>query len=240
MDNLNGREKVTNLLKFCLNSVMSGVLLAMAGTAYLLCPLIDGSKIIGSVMFCFGLYFIIVLNYKLFTGLVVKVPFLKANQWPSLPICFLFNGLGCLLAAGLFSLSPLNDKLVAATQALMTTKLANSPLQVFCSAIFCGLCIAFAILGAQEAPKKSLSATLAILFPITIFVLCGFEHCVANLFYIFMSKTVWSGTLVVFLLVDILGNFIGGIVAPYLKKWTDTPSKTTEKTEEKSESTETK
>ncbi|MDD6816304.1 MAG: formate/nitrite transporter family protein, partial [Firmicutes bacterium] len=58
---------------------------------------------------------------------------------------------------------------------------------------------------------------LALFFGVMVFILCGFEHCVANMFYISMAG-MWSGKAFVFLLVNTLGNAVGGWIVPLLRK----------------------
>ena len=51
----------------------------------------------------------------------------------------------------------------------------------------------------------------------TVFVICGFEHCVANMFYFTVGKA-WSANTVLFLLIMTLGNSVGGVTIPLLRK----------------------
>ena len=54
---------------------------------------------------------------------------------------------------------------------------------------------------------------LALLFGVTVFILCGFEHCVANMFYFSMAG-IFSVQMLVFLLLNTVGNCIGGLLIP--------------------------
>ena len=49
----------------------------------------------------------------------------------------------------------------------------------------------------------------------TLFVVCGFEHCVANMFY-FTVSGMWSGEAVIFIVVNTIGNAVGGLLVPAL------------------------
>jgi formate/nitrite transporter FocA (FNT family) len=48
------------------------------------------------------------------------------------------------------------------------------------------------------------------------FILCGFEHCVANIFYIVCGDPTWSS--LVFVFICIIGNSFGGIFMKHLIK----------------------
>ena len=49
-----------------------------------------------------------------------------------------------------------------------------------------------------------------------VFILCGTEHCVADMFYFWMGGA-WSGAAVIRLLVITLGNAAGGVIFPLLR-----------------------
>ena len=59
-----------------------------------------------------------------------------------------------------------------------------------------------------------------------VFILCGFEHCVANMFY-FSVANAWSGKTVLYLLVMTLGNSCGGLILPLCRKLKDRAEKVT-------------
>jgi len=49
-----------------------------------------------------------------------------------------------------------------------------------------------------------------------VFILSGFEHCVANMFYFAMAGK-FSLSMLVFIIVNTLGNSVGGILANRVK-----------------------
>ena len=58
----------------------------------------------------------------------------------------------------------------------------------------------------------------AILFlGVAAFILCGFEHCIADMFY-FSLAGAWSGRAALCILVITLGNTAGAILIPLFKK----------------------
>ena len=64
---------------------------------------------------------------------------------------------------------------------------------------------------------SSLGKHLAIFLPVIVFILCGFEHCVANMFY-FTAAKMWSSEAFIRLLVMTAGNSAGGVLIPLLRK----------------------
>ena len=71
-------------------------------------------------------------------------------------------------------------------------KASLAPGSAFCSGILCNVLVCLAILAAGSS-KQTVGKILAIWFPIMAFVLGGFEHSVANMYYLpagLMAKTV--------------------------------------------------
>ncbi len=62
-------------------------------------------------------------------------------------------------------------------------KAALAPFAAFCSGILCNMLVCLALLGAGSS-KQTIGKILAIWFPIMAFVLGGFEHSVANMYYL--------------------------------------------------------
>ena len=96
------------------------------------------------------------------------------------------------------------------------TKLADSPLSIFILAAFCGLLMFIAADG-YKTITNSAGKILAVFLPVVVFILSGFEHCVANMFYFTLAKA-WSGKAFVWLMIMTLGNSVGGIIIPILRK----------------------
>ena len=67
------------------------------------------------------------------------------------------------------------------------------------------------------ARTQAVSYTHLLIFCVSVFILCGFEHCIANMFY-FSLAGVWSAKTFGYLLVMTLGNSLGGMLIPALKR----------------------
>ena len=52
---------------------------------------------------------------------------------------------------------------------------------------------------------------------VAAFILCGFEHCIADMFY-FSAAGMWSGGAFLRIIIITLGNSLGGILIPLVKK----------------------
>lgn len=213
-------EKMTKaqFASFCLMSFCSGVMIGVGGTAFLLANSIYGAwgKLIGSFLFSLGILAIVMFEMKLFTGLISDIPEMGAKNLWKLPICFLGNMLGVLFTAILVFYSPLSASVVPQAETMMSVKL-NAELwyvNALCSAILCGFLITLSIGAVNYAPRKKLSTTVGVMFPIIVFAFCGFDHSVANTLYIFFMG--FSGKAVAYLAVCVVGNIIGGVILPIL------------------------
>lgn len=176
-------------------SILAGIMISIGGIAYLSIE----SKIIGALLFTFGLITILYQGYNLFTGRVGYVH--KKYSCYNLCITLIWN---CISASiiGFICSSWLRDKALY----IVENKLLISPVEVFVRSIFCGIIIYVAV----ELFKKDKTG---IWTPICImlFILCGFEHCIADTFYFATAKLI-SWEVIQFVFITVIGNSIGSIV----------------------------
>ena len=216
-------------ISLIVNSMFAGVAIAFAAILYLYAStFVDGNnmwlRIIPALCFCFGLYFIIVMGYKLFTGMVAGLADMKVKEYVFLPVCYLFNTVAIVIICALVLAinNGMSNAVITKAVAVTEGKLANNMGGAFVSSIFCGMMITFAVKAPAFAREKGLSATLCILFPVMLFVYMGFEHCIANNAYIalalFGKANINAGRLIAFMVVTALGNVVGGVTFPLLRK----------------------
>lgn len=225
-------EKLTKaqVASFCLMSFCSGIMIGVGGTAFLLASNLYGSwgKLIGSILFSLGILAIVMFEMKLFTGLISDMPEMGVKNWWKLPVCFVCNMLGVIFTAALVYYSPLADKVVPQAKEMMLAKLNADlwGLKALCSSILCGFLITLSIGAVNYAPRKKLSTTVGVMFPIIVFAFCGFDHSVANTLYIFFTG--FTGKAVLYILVCVGGNILGGVILPILslfRAWSNRPAR---------------
>ena len=134
----------------------------------------------------------------------------------TLPLIWLGNLAGSLLVGFLLLQTRLAPMLVEKATAVCEVKLNQSYLSAFVLAVFCNMLIYIAVEGYKTIPQE-IGKFLAVFFGVTVFVIRGFEHCVANMFYFTVGKA-WSANTVLFLLIMTLGNSVGGVTIPLLRK----------------------
>lgn len=188
---------------------LAGFVITLGATAYLSLE----STMAGALMFTVGLFAICSFGWNLFTGKVCY-SFGKGPRYIGfLAVVWISNFAGAAAGGVLIRLTRL-EGVVARAQAVAATKLDDGLLSVFVLAIFCNVLIYIAVEGYRSI-ENSLGRYLAVFFGVTVFVVCGFEHCVANMYY-FTAAGAWSGEAIVFILVNTLGNALGGLLVPAL------------------------
>ena len=188
---------------------LAGFVITLGATAYLSLE----STMAGALMFTVGLFAICSFGWNLFTGKVCD-SFGKGPRYIGfLAVVWISNFAGAAAGGALIRLTRL-EGVVARAQAVAATKLDDGLLSVFVLAIFCNVLIYIAVEGYRSI-ENSLGRYLAVFFGVTVFVVCGFEHCVANMYY-FTAAGAWSGEAIVFILVNTLGNALGGLLVPAL------------------------
>lgn len=202
-------KKIVNNL---LLSFVAGVLIAIGGTVFLSCE----SKYLGALLFSVGLFFIVEGKYKLYTGAIGYLLDNKKEDNFQLFTILIGNFLGTFLVANILKVTRLASALLIKSEELVSTKLNDSWYSILFLSFMCGILI---YLGVDNF-KKSLnnfSKVLGIIFCVVVFIVSGFEHCVANMFY-FCVASVWSFKAILYILIMIIGNSLGGLLIPSIIK----------------------
>ena len=195
------------------SAVLAGIAIALGGTVFLSLE----NKVLGALFFTVGLFTVCTLGLNLFTGKVCYVFEQDRAYAAALPVIWLGNLAGAWLTAALEQLTRIGPNLRARALTLCETKLSDSLLSIFVLAMFCNILIYLAVDGYKNNPHEP-GKYLALFFGVTVFILCGFEHCVANMYY-FSAAGAWSLRTLGYLLVMTLGNAAGGVLFPLLRKY---------------------
>lgn len=197
--NINGGvgKATLPLGKMILLGIMAGAFIALGGatssTAVHSITDVGLARTLAGAIFPVGLMMIVFVGGELFTGncliamavldkKVTAVQFIR-----DLAVIYFSNLVGALLVDVLIfysgNLDYTNGLLGAYTIKVAVTKVGITPVKALTSGILCNMLVCLAILAAGAA-KDIAGKIWAIFFPIWAFVVGGFEHCVANMFYI--------------------------------------------------------
>ncbi len=202
------------------------------------------TKLIYGLTFSLGLILIMVAGAELFTGnSLLIVSFLNKKIWwlkflKNLSLVWIFNFVGALITVSLVVLAKwylwANSEIATLSLKIGIHKLEYSFVQAFVLGILCNIFVCMAV-RLSWAAKTVSGKILAIIFPITAFVWLGFEHSVANMYYLSfawilkmlwlgadlhgIATLTWSNIFVYNLLPVTLGNIVGGAIFVGLLYW---------------------
>lgn len=185
--------------------ILAGILIGIGGSVYLSCD----NKYVGAVLFSVALLCICMRGFALFTG---KVGFLVEAHTKADVSALLLSLLGNLVgtfAAGTairFALPTLGQKAAL----LCEGKLSQTAPETLIRAIFCGILMYLAVVIYRKN-----QSVWGIFFCVPVFILSGFEHSIANMFY-FSSSGIVSFDAFVYLWLVIFGNAAGALLMTFL------------------------
>ena len=198
-NNINGQITKANLslFKMIMLGIFAGAFIALGGAASNVAvhniSNVGLARTLAGAVFPVGLMLVILVGGELFTGNCMLIMAYMNKRISGLSVArnlvvvYLSNLLGALIIdillffSGQFDYS--NGGLGAYTIKVAIGKTNIKPLAGFTSGILCNILVCLAILMASAA-KDVTGKILSVFFPIMAFVICGFEHCVANMFYI--------------------------------------------------------
>lgn len=176
-----------------IKAVYAGFMIGIGGIVYLS---VD-NKVTGSLLFSFGLLTIVTQGFYLYTG---KIGFVKKiRELLDMLVVLAGNFAGTFIAAFLAEMACLDID----SKALAAKKLDNNIFNVFLLSVFCGVMMYLAI----DNYNKSKNIVFVIA-PVMIFILSGFEHSIANMFYFHLAGSYNLKTLV-YIIVMAAGNGAG-------------------------------
>lgn len=156
-------------------------------------------------MFSFALYLICVMDFELFTGRIWGVIDGRYNVWQMVKM-LINNFIGVFIVVVLvLSRNNLGDIIEGANQ-IVDIRTANGPTANVAYGILCGLLIYCAVEGYKKTKHP-----FAVMLPIAVFVICGFNHCIADFAYCWICQD-WDGLASVPF--TLIGNILGGCAVP--------------------------
>ncbi|MBQ8569105.1 MAG: formate/nitrite transporter family protein [Oscillospiraceae bacterium] len=194
-----------------MRAVLTGFAIGIGGTVYLSCD----NKYLGAFLFGTGLFVILSFGFNLFTGRVGYAVENKPAYILDLIVIWLGNLAGTAASGAMLMctrISGIGDKAAD----ICAVKFSDDLLSIFILAFFCGILMFIAADGYKKI-ENPVGKMLAIFLPVIVFILSGYEHCIANMFY-FTVAGVWSVNAVIYLMVMTLGNAVGGMFIPLVRK----------------------
>lgn len=210
----------------------------------------DGlARLVMGLLFPFGLIMVILTGAELYTGDTLMAITLKEKRITLLRmiyhwiLVFAGNAAGAItVAAGMAYFGQLNQSgglLGAFSIKQAVVKSSMDPMNAFVMGIFCNVLVTIGVLLAMSANDVT-GRAIGAFVPVSFFVIAGFEHSIANLYYvpaglfaagidryaglaqefgIDINAASWSGFLTNNLLPVTLGNTVGGLLVAWIFFW---------------------
>ncbi|MCG8564293.1 MAG: formate/nitrite family transporter [Desulfobacterales bacterium] len=202
-------------------------------------------KMVAGATFSIGLMLVVIAGAELFTGNTLMVSSVITGRvaWRTVlakwGLVYGANFIGAVFLALLFYSSGLwktgGNALGEAAVKLAHAKVNITFWEAFARAVGCNWMVCLAVWMALAA-RQIISKIFAVFFPIMAFVAIGFEHCIANMYFIptgiFLSEwagliphgvdastLTWSAFFVNNLIPVTIGNTIGGVLFVGLGYW---------------------
>ena len=202
-------------LKVLLFGIFAGLAIGLGSLAFTVVSAYmksTGGLIFASALFSVGLILVCVLGLQLYTGKIGVVFDDRDNLAENainLPIMLVGNAIGAfalgVLCHFIFMNVPVVDDRIAAI-ALAKTDSTD----VFLQGIFCGALVYIAVYLFKNLQNWGMKI-IGIVTAVTLFVYCGFQHCIANMFYFGMAFE-FDLPVLFNLLVVILTNSVGALL----------------------------
>jgi len=222
------QEKVAYFISSSLAGMYVGfcmiTILVMAGAL----NTFAGLKIIQGASFAAALSLIVFAGAELFTGNVfvmlagVKLGTVKLKESLGLcSYCYLGNLVGSILIASLFcGTGSLHGSVLAAATSAINDKTSPSAGELLIRGILCNVLVCLAVWCVYRMKSES-GKLIMIFWCIYLFVVCGFEHCIANMTLFGLGLLGRGdgmapfGLILMNLVMTTVGNTIGGLSLSY-------------------------
>ena len=183
-------------------SVLAGFMIAMGG--YINLTL---GGIPGALFFAIGLLTILHFQFDLFTG---KAGALALGQitWDEIIRIWCGNFAGCAVGAVLTLATPRGLELAYQAAAMIQSKVAYHPFQNIALGIGCGVLMYIAVTGYKATKNEAF-----VFVPVATFILAGFNHCVADMYYLCIGAIKLTDLGI--LIPTTIGNIIGCNLIPW-------------------------
>ncbi len=195
-------------IKILLDAFFAGIFIGIAGTVYLA----SASSVVGAFLFGFGLLTIVCFSLKLYTGAIGYLVDQGSNFFRylyDLLLIWLGNLAGCAAVGYAVRATRVINQLEAKVQNIVNIKIADTPASLLILSIFCGMLMFTAVDAFRNDKLPSVCRPVMVFLCVMVFILSGFEHCIANMYY-FSAADAWNSRTLLLILWMTLGNSIGG------------------------------
>ena len=198
-----------NVYKLWCGSVLSGIYIGIAGTVYLMVK----DPYLGALLFSCGLLSICTYFCALYTGAVgyLTTAADKFDYLVGIIFIWIGNLVGTFGVGLLVSYTKLKPLINGRVTTMVAAKCSDGTLSLLILGLFCGILMYTAVEGFRRSYHPIIKILL-IIFCVMVFILSGFEHCIADMYYVAVAGRIDAEVWRMLFLVTI-GNSLGGMLA---------------------------
>lgn len=208
---------------FVESSILAGMFIAIGAVFSI--NVASYGPLIQGLCFSLGLFGVLSTNSNLFTGSILLIKTIFETQykkeyaielmqkWGKI---WLYNLIGSTLIVLLATKLNLNIDSVTQSKASLGIDL------LFVKSILCNILVCFAVWLYRKNTPTPANALISALLPVACFVTCGFEHSVADMFYMLLGYSQGAVSIldcVRVIGVATIGNVLGGIIFAFLERY---------------------
>jgi len=194
-------------LDLFLISVLGGIAISIGGSVFLNTE----NPVAGSFLFSLGLITVCHFGFGLYTGRAHHLVEVSVKTAPNLVFIYLGNLAGTLLIGYLLMFCG-KASAVARASTLVQHKLSLPAQDALVLSIMCGILMYLAVTGFKKI-SDPVGRHLIVCLPVMVFINSGYEHSIADLFYISIAGA-WNIDAVIFSAIVAIGNLIGCCLIP--------------------------
>ncbi|MEK0165801.1 formate/nitrite transporter family protein [Phaeobacter sp. A36a-5a] len=215
-------------------AMLAGAFIGFGAAAYTMTlagatPVTGPLRVLGGAVFSLGLILVVIAGAELFTGNVLMVIAAVDRRIPlrlllrSWGVVYLGNLAGAAGLAAAFAVTGLLDGAMGTTAVgIAEAKAGLTPLEALMRGALCNALVCLAV-WLSFAARTAAGKVLAILWPITAFVLLGLEHSIANMYFFPQGWAAGANVPLVAAAANLLwvtlGNIVGGAGGVALAYW---------------------
>ena len=225
----NDKLKVNKWLSYIIDGILSGITLGVGGMV----SFSSDNRYVGAFLFALGLFTIVQFRYGLFTGKVGYIVNREPAYILEVLVTLASNAVGTFISAILLRqtrffttvVSGMEQTIEERVSAAVDGKIHDDPLSIFVLAAFCGMLMFTAVEINRQCRAKGnfVGALFGVVFPVVVFIICGFNHCIADMFYYFFCGCPDVPDAILYFVLAVLGNAAGGLFIPAMKKLSNLP-----------------
>lgn len=189
--------------------VLAGVMISLGCIVYMQ----TREHLLGSFLFTVGILSVLAFDLHLFTGRVASIVKYPQEEvlFGLMQLMFMWweNYIGCWFVSWCIHRTRNAEVMIGAAAAIVVPKILDSPTGLFTLGMLCNILIYIAVYSYNKS-ERGLGILMSII-AIMVFVNCGFEHSIADSFFMLLADTTVRAKVHVLVPVT-LGNCVGALI----------------------------